>query len=356
MAVRGASWVLWPAFAVLGCGAEQAIGASRLAITGGAEEHGYDAVFSLAYEGTGGCTGTCIAPRFGLTAAHCVEGESAEVLTALFGDTEEDPHTIVQVTAIASAPGGADVAMLAFAEDCPAVIPANRVALESHIEEPVVMVGFGVTAEEAEDWGIKRSGVATLFSVDPADVDGLEPGELATSNDPAGTCYGDSGGPTFMTFGGVEVVVGVTSRGSLDDRGREEPCGRGRSIAARADSQATFIDDFITEHGGVIDPGDGDEPGEGDDPGDGDEPDDGDPDDGDPDDGTDTPGEDEPLDDREPAGDEDLPADDDVASDLGAGGTTGVGCAMATPPSGGRSVALVALAAFASYKRRRARS
>jgi len=206
------------------------------------------AVFSLAYNGQGGCTGTCITPHVGLTATHCIEGEPASILTALFGDREDQPTTTVQVSAVEQAPDGGDLALLAFEEACPAVIPYNRTALEGHVGEPVVMVGFGVTAEEAEDAGIKRSGTATLFSVDPAEVNGMEERELATSNSPAGTCYGDSGGPTFMTFDGSEHVVGVTSRGSLDAQGREEPCGSGRSIAVRADSYSTFIDQFIELH------------------------------------------------------------------------------------------------------------
>lgn len=248
MTARFVSWALWTAFALPACGRADAIGTKGLAITGGGPEAGYPAVFALAYDGTGGCTGTCVAPRVGLTAAHCVEGESPKDLTALFGDTELEPNTILRVTDLATEPAGGDIALVSFTEDCPAVVPPNRTALESHIDEPVLMVGFGVTAEEASDFGIKRSGTATLSSVDPAEVNGLEPGELATSNDPGGTCYGDSGGPTFMTFEGIEYTVGVTSRGSNDAEGWPEPCGRGLSIAVRADSYSVFIDEFIAAH------------------------------------------------------------------------------------------------------------
>jgi len=224
------------------------VASTAAAITAGEPESGYPAVFSLAYEAQGGCTGTCITPRVGTTAAHCVEGDPASSFTALFGDEEEHPERILQVVAIAAAPDGADIALVAFAEDCPASIPFNRAPLEAHVGEPVVMVGFGVTTETAGDAGRKRSGAATLFSVTPAEVSGLEDGELATSNDPAGTCNGDSGGPTFMRFAGDERMVGTTSRGSLEAPGREWPCGQGRSIAVRADSYAAFIDEFIALH------------------------------------------------------------------------------------------------------------
>ncbi len=113
----------------------------------------------------------------------------------------------------------------------------------------------GVTVETANDAGIKRSGVATLFSTTASEVGGMREGELATSNDPHGTCDGDSGGPTFMTLDGLEVVVGVTSRGS-ETGGQSDPCGTGRSVATRADSYAAFIDEFAD---GPQDPDDDDD-------------------------------------------------------------------------------------------------
>jgi hypothetical protein len=51
-----------------------------------------------------------------------------------------------------------------------------------------------------------------------------------------------------MTFGGTEVVIGVTSRGSLMTASEEWPCGMGQSIAVRADSHAAMIEAFIAEH------------------------------------------------------------------------------------------------------------
>ncbi len=261
---------LLPSFAACLAADDAFVDSERQAITGGSPEAGYPSVFALAYNGQGGCTGTCITPTVGLTAAHCVEGEQASVLTALFGASEEQPQQIIQVTEVLVEPSfaadirGADIALLRFAEQCPATTPYNPIPLESHVGEPVVMVGFGVTVESANDAGIKRSGVATLFSVAPAEVSGMNPGELATSNDPDGTCNGDSGGPTFMQLNGVEYVVGVTSRGSTGANGVDEPCGQGRSIATRPDSHAAFIDAFI---GGEVTPpgggGDDTPPGDG---------------------------------------------------------------------------------------------
>jgi hypothetical protein len=258
----------WLVLALSSCAQSiEPIESSEMAITGGAKESGYPSVFSLAFDGQGMCTGTCVTPHVGLTAAHCVWGEDAAHLSALFGDSEEEPALVIDAVAVETADDDADIAMVAFAGACPAATPFRREGLEPFVGDPVVMVGYGVTSEYGDDFGLKRSGVATLYSIDPEDVNGLEEGELATSNDPAGTCYGDSGGPTFMTFeDGVEVVVGVTSRGSLDAFGREEPCGSGVSIAVRADSHAAFLDDFVARYepdppaDGDVDPDDDDDP------------------------------------------------------------------------------------------------
>ena len=199
-----------------------------LAITAGTPETGYPAVFAIAYNGEGGCTGTCIHDNIGLTAAHCLRDlPSNTTLTGLFGDTEASPSETLTITAQQLDPT-ADIAVVAFERACPATIPHNSEPLESLIGEPVVMVGFGVTTEQANDAGIKRSGRATLFSVVPSQVRGMDPNELATSNQPAGTCSGDSGGPTFMNIGGREVVVGR-------DLPRQRRCsGTARAVRSRA--------------------------------------------------------------------------------------------------------------------------
>ena len=296
------------------------IGSSRSEITNGELESGYLSVFALAYQGQGGCTGTCVTPKVGTTAEHCIAGDPASSFTALFGDDETEPEATLQVTAVATAPDGGDFALVAFAEACPATTPHNRTALEDHVGEPVVMVGFGVTTEQAEDAGVKRSGTATLVSVDPAEVNGLEAGDLATSNQPAGTCNGDSGGPTFMTFGGVEYMVGVTSRGSLDEQGQEYPCGQGYSIAVRADPYASFIRDFILEHDPAADPGEPDDP---------------------------------PDDSDDPPDDTDSPDDDDSPSDPDDGGEVSSGCQIGghTAPGGLLMIGLALLALLHRVRR-----
>jgi uncharacterized protein (TIGR03382 family) len=51
-----------------------------------------------------------------------------------------------------------------------------------------------------------------------------------------GTCNGDSGGPAFMTLGGVEVIVGITSFGDSN-------CTQGSDT--RVDVFGTFVDTYV---------------------------------------------------------------------------------------------------------------
>ena len=64
----------------------------------------------------------------------------------------------------------------------------------------------------------------------------------------ADTCFGDSGGPTFIDNDGVRTVAAVTSSGTSND------CREGLSINIRTDSHDTWIQDYINANScGVAD-------------------------------------------------------------------------------------------------------
>jgi hypothetical protein len=81
------------------------------------------------------------------------------------------------------------------------------------------IVGFGVTDGALDDFGILREGSVTISSCDgffpePALVCWTFAAPLGPPGTDSDTCFGDSGGPLFVDFGGGQVLAGVTVSGT----------------------------------------------------------------------------------------------------------------------------------------------
>ncbi len=230
-------------------------------IIGGTKDTGDPAVVLMkASQGNTGwwCTGTVIATRLVLTAAHCVEdaGQGTKI-KVMFGTEEskakpsdyidvKEWHHDPKYMATNNIAAGHDAAVLILAQDAPVTpLPINRKALtQAMVGSPVHVVGFG----NDNGWAGTGSGIKRhIFTK----VAGLEQGVVNIGKPGQTTCQGDSGGPSFMTIDGVDVIVGITSYGlqGCVDYGS----------STRVDLAASWIDPYISANGG--DPGGGDDPG-----------------------------------------------------------------------------------------------
>ncbi len=208
----------------LACGPSELIGSPSLetqeeAIIGGTLATGDPAVVALAIRYGGGyeslCTGTLIAPKTVVTAAHCIYAYGMNLqYFVTFGGSADAPTRVVQVSNQYKNPNynqsAYDFGVLRLANPVLDVTPIalNETAMSSaQVGRSIRHVGFGLTVAGGMTAGTKREVSYPLRSVTSYTIESGAQGKQ--------TCQGDSGGPGFMVMPGgtKEVLVGVVSYG-----------------------------------------------------------------------------------------------------------------------------------------------
>ena len=110
----------------------------------------------------------------------------------------------------------------------PAAINRRGLA-KSDIGKPIRIVGYGQTSGDSKAMGRRTQGTTTIADFDPT--------TLTVRNVP-NICLNDSGGPTFMTREGEEVVVGIHF---IIDSAKCD----GEGLDMRVDGYTDFVDGYI---------------------------------------------------------------------------------------------------------------
>lgn len=158
------------------------------------------------------CTGTVVAPRVVVTAAHCLDFPH-ELGRVFYGENLDQSGDGALIADATAHPGFDavtyldDIGVVFLREDAPvAPVPLRQSPLgPADIGAQVQIVGYGLTHLPGERPGLRRSGTSVITAVEAT--------RFRTEPDPSMSCQLDSGGPVLMLVDGQQVLAGVTSSG-----------------------------------------------------------------------------------------------------------------------------------------------
>lgn len=150
------------------------------------------------------CTGTIVAPRAVLTAAHCVDEDVTTALVFL-GSGDLIPAASIHYYPgyVFNAPNSFDVAVLLFEQDFPRTPMPILTSRAGRVGETAVLAG----------WGRDENDITTNLKAGSTTISAVTAQFLQTIYAPpsASVCSGDSGGPILLQENGRWAVGGITS-------------------------------------------------------------------------------------------------------------------------------------------------